>query len=700
MKRTSHATCHLCEATCGLEVEHDDHSVFAIRGDDADVFSRGYLCPKAYALKDVHEDPDRLRRPLVREAAGFREVSWDEALDRAAEGLARVRQKHGDDSIATYLGNPTTHSYAAILYALPLFKVLNTKNRFSSNSIDALPKLLTSYLMYGNQATLSVPDVDRTDFLLVIGANPVISNGSICCAPGMRKRLEALRARGARLVVVDPRRTETAQLADQHIFIKPGSDAWLLAAMLNLWFGEQLVTLGRLEPHCRGLAEVRQALRPFSVDRASIHTGIPEATIRQLARDFAAARSAACYSRLGACVQDFGATTTWLGELMNALSGNLDQPGGMMFSRAGVDLPALARSIGERGSFASFRSRIGGYPEFAGELPLAILAEEMETEGPGQVRAMITHAGNLALSAPNGARLGRALAKLDFMVAIDIYVNETTRHADVILPPTWGLEKGDFPLLFRSFAVRNTAKYSPALLKPEPGALEDWEIFLALTQRLAGKQRFGRLLAPALQAILAGGPKRLISAGLRFGPYGLSLKQLARRPHGIDLGPLTPRLPALLSGKLELAPEPMLRDLERLRARAKASDGLSLIGRRHQRSNNSWLHNTERLVKGPARCTLLVHPEDAKRASVKPGQEVWLESSVGKVRVPVEISDEVMPGVVSLPHGWGHDQEGVRLSVAKRHAGVSINDVTDDARVDAVSGTSSLNGVPVRLTGV
>lgn len=712
-----HTTCPLCEANCGLSVETDGERVLRVRGDEADPLSRGYLCPKAVALADLHDDPDRLRRPLKRTGDTFREIGWDEALDEAAQRLAQIQREHGRDAVALYIGNPTAHSYSAVLYGFLLMEALRTRSLFTSNSVDALPRLLTSYLLYGSQALLPIPDLDRTSFLLILGANPVVSNGSIMTAPDCKRRLQDLRARGGRIVVVDPRRTETAELADRHHFIRPGTDALLLLGLLHTLFVDGRVRIGELAGRVDGLAQLRRLVAPFSPARIAPATGIAAAEIVSLARAFAAAPSAVCYGRMGTCTQEFGTLSCWLIDLLNLLTGNLDRPGGALFPTPAVDLRRVASLLGQDGHFDRWRSRVSGLPEFNGELPAAALAEEIETPGRGQIRALITHAGNPALSLPNGPRLERALTRLDFMVSIDIYLNETTRHADLILPPLTGLERDHYALLFHALAIRNTTKYSPALFPAaaaDPSRRADWQILLELSSRLLAQHGLpGRLGGWALRRL--GGvlpPSRLIDLALRTGPHrkqGLTLQRLREAPHGIDLGPLEPQLPQLLrtSGqRIDLTPQTLVDDLQRLAARladavpSPAGTGepsLLLVGRRQLRSNNSWMHNSLRLVKGKSRCTLLMHPADAAPRGLRSGQAVRITSRVGAVTTEVELSDEVMPGVVSLPHGWGHDRPGTRLQVASQRPGVSMNDLTDEALLDRLSGCSILSGVPVRV---
>jgi anaerobic selenocysteine-containing dehydrogenase len=706
--RTHYRTCPLCEATCGLAIEVEGDRVTSIRGDDDDVFSAGYICPKATALADLHADPDRLRRPLRRVGDDWEEMEWDDAFDLVAHRLKLIQQAYGRDAVAVYQGNPTAHNLGLLTYGQVFLRRLGTRNLYSATSADQLPHMLSSLTMFGHQVLFPVPDIDRTDFMLIMGGNPLVSNGSIMTAPGVKKRLKAVQERGGKLVVVDPRRTETAALADQHIFVKPGTDALLLLAMLEVLHSDGVADPAHLAPHVAGADDVRRLALEFPPERVADLIGTDAATIRQLARDFAAADSAVCYGRIGVCTQEFGGLSSWLINLVNILTGNLDRAGGAMFTTPAIDVAGAATRAGHSGGFDRFRSRVSGLPEFGGELPVSVLAEEIETPGQGQIRALITSAGNPVLSTPNGARLDRALGELDFMVSIDMYVNETSRHADVILPPTGQLEHDHYDVALYMVAVRNVANYSPALFERGPDQRHDWEICAELASRMETSERpWGRAVGKMLRAAaLRVGPRGILEAGFRLGPYkGLTVKKLEANPHGIDLGPLRPRLPDMLYTRdktIDLAPAIYRRDLARLRdrffARKQQQNGeLVLIGRRHLRSNNSWMHNSHRLVKGKERCTLLVHPDDAARAGLADGDRATITSRVGSVVAPIEISDEMMPGVVSLPHGWGHDRPGVELRVARDHAGVSVNDLTDEQLYDRLSGTASLSGVPVEL---
>jgi anaerobic selenocysteine-containing dehydrogenase len=710
-RRIHHRTCCLCEASCGLKIELDGDQILSIRGDEEDPLSRGYLCPKATALQDLHEDPDRIRRPLKKEGDRFVEIGWDEAFELAARRIHEIQSEHGNDAAGIYVGNPTVHNHGAVLFGLAFMRSLKTKRRFSATSVDQLPHMLVSRFMFGHQLLLPIPDVDRTQHLLIIGANPLASNGSLMTAPGFRRRMQAIRERGGSIVVVDPRRTETAKLADEHHFVRPGSDAVLLLAMLHVILGEKL---GRGSPRTtsfRGEDRVRELVSAWTPERAAGHTGLSAEAVRSLARAFANAESAVCYGRIGTSTQAFGSLATWGVYLLNALTGNLDRPGGAMFPEPAVDLMTVPRpfSVG-RGSFRRWTSEVRGLPEFGGELPVATLAEEILDAGDKRLRCLVTNAGNPALSTPNGRRVEEALASLDFLVSVDFYVNETTRHADLILPPVSALERSHYDLVFHLLAVRNTVKYSPPLFDPPAGAKHDWQIWAELTrriERLRGSSLRRRLLFRTMRRL---GPDGIVDLGLRYGKHGrltggLTLNKLRKDPHGIDLGPLQPVLARRLTARqpyVELAPDLLVEDLKRLEAafaeRDTAREGeLLLIGRRQLRNNNSWMHNVERLAKGPERCTLLMHPQDAALRDVPAGATVRVSSRVGAVEVGVAISDEIMPGVVSLPHGFGHDRPKTRLSVASARPGASINDLTDEQRVDALSGVAAFSGVPVRV---
>jgi anaerobic selenocysteine-containing dehydrogenase len=704
-RKTHYRACHLCEAICGVVIETEGDTIVSIKGDKNDPLSRGHICPKAVALKDIHEDPDRLRRPVKRvtDAHGepqWQEISWEEALDSAARGLMDVHDRHGVHAIGVYLGNPTVHNYGMMTHQGNLFRHLRTNNRFSATSVDQLPHHLASLWLFGHKSLFPIPDIDRSDYFLMLGANPLASNGSIWTVPGVKKRIKAFKARGGKLVVIDPRHTETAQLANEHHFIKPGTDALFLLALLNTLFAEGLVNTAHLSEFTTGLDEVAQAIVDFTPEYAAAHTGIDAADIRRIAKELAAAGAGICYGRMGVSTQAYGALNQWLIQLINIATGNLDLPGGSLFTLPAVDQV----SNSSPGGFARHHSRVRGLPEFDREIPVAALAEEITTGGEGQIRALFTGAGNPVLSTPNGRQLDAALEQLEFMVSLDPYLNETTRHADIILPPTSPLEHDHYDIAFHINAIRNTARHSEAIFEKPEGALHDWEIFTELGNRVA--QMLGKEPQPAIP------PAQIIDMGLQAGPYadqGLSLDVLRDNPSGIDLGPLKPQLPGRLQTKDKIihcnTPEP-LADLARLRAEfpakkaeesADQSDTLQLIGRRHVRSNNSWMHNYRRLVKGKGRCTLLMHPQDMAQRDIAEGIEVSVTSRAGAVQVAVQASEEMMPGVVSLPHGYGHNRDGIRMGIARDHAGVSCNDITDELALDGLSGNAALNGVVVTV---
>jgi anaerobic selenocysteine-containing dehydrogenase len=730
-------TCPLCEATCGLALDVDEAAgtVTKVRGDAEDVFSHGFLCPKGVAIKELHDDPDRVRTPLIKQPDGsFAAASWDEAFAEIDRRLPAIMERGGRDAVAAYIGNPAAHSLAFLLYGKVLLKAIGTKNIFSASTVDQYPKQAASAMMFGTGTTIAIPDLDRTDFLLCLGANPLASNGSLMTAPDARGRLRAIRARGGRIVVVDPRRTRTAQEADDHLPIRPGTDALLLMALLHVVFAESLDSLGAADAMVDGLDQVRALAADFPPEAVAGPTGLDAEAIRRTARDFATAPSAVAYGRIGTTTQAFGTTTSWLIDVLNIVTGNLDTPGGAMFPKPSA---GLANTKGEPGRgrgarFGRWASRVRGLGEVFGELPVACLAEEIQTPGEGQVRALITVAGNPVLSTPNSERLAAALDELDFMVSVDIYVNETTRHADVILPSPSPLQKAHFDFVFQGFAVRNYTNYSPAVL-PRPGDMPDeWETVLRLVGVATGqgpspdvaaiddfvvRAAIGKEVADAYSpwhgrdpdALLAElaprvGTERLVDLMLRTGPYELTLAELEAQPHGIDLGPLAPRLPEVLrtpSGRIELAPEATVADVGRLHDALVAPPAeLVLIGRRHLRSNNSWMHNLPMLVRGPEQCTLHVHPADAQRLGLTDGGRATIRSRVGAVDAPVEVTEEIRPGVVSLPHGWGHGLTGVGMEVAAAHAGTNSNVLTDEDVVEPLTGTAVLNGIPVAVTPV
>lgn len=747
--RTAYRTCPLCEAGCGLEITvrpdgMGGEEIQRIRGDMADVFSKGYICPKGSTLKQLHEDPDRLLKPLIKRDGVHVEATWAEAWSAIEDGLGRVINQHGHKALAAYVGNPTAHSLSAMLFSRVLLTGLGTRQRFSASTVDQMPRHVASGFVFGTPMTVPVPDLDRTDFLLILGANPYASNGSLCTAPDFPGRIEAIRERGGTVVVVDPRLSRTAEEADQWIAIRPGTDGLFLAAIANTLIAEGLGNPGpHIAEHLAGLDDFATAIKPFTPDVVEEATGVSAETIRQIARDLASASSSAVYGRIGTTTTEFGSTTSWLIDSVNILTGNLDRPGGAMFAMPAAGGPTTHGKPGSGRGFKVGRghTRVSGYPEVMGEYPAGAMAEEILTPGDGQIRALVTLAGNPVLSTPNSEQLTNALDSLEFMISIDIYLNETTRHADVILPPPSQLQRGHYDVALLAFAVRNVANYSEPVLKLDDDQPDEWEIISKLTliaqglgadaaPSLADDMAIAALVRSAVgdeHSALSGrdpdelitelsasgrrGPERMLDFMLRSGPFGdgfgaeadgTSLDDLLDRPHGRDFGALVPRIPEILrtpSGKIEMAPEPFINDLFRLIDAIPDLEarGLVLVGRRHLRSNNSWMHNIKVLVKGKPRCTLQVHPEDASTLGLTDGGAASVKSRVGVVVAPVEVTDSIRKGVVSLPHGWGHGMPGTKLGVAAEHAGVNSNVLSDHEALDPLSGTSVLNGIPVEV---
>jgi len=742
---TRFATCPLCEATCGLAIEINGDRPVKVRGDADDVFSSGFICPKGASIGELHADPDRITTPLVRRNGELVEAGWDEAFAAIGERLAPIRDDGDPNATAIYLGNPNAHNLDGLIYLRALAKAVGTRNVFSATSVDQLPKQISAAAMFGGGLTIPIPDVDRTDHLLILGANPLASNGSLMTAPDMRGRLRAVRERGGRVVVIDPRRTRTAELADEHHPIRPGRDALFLAALAHTIVTEDLAEPGALREHVAGLDSIGEAVARFAPEAVEAACAIPAAEIRRIARDLAAAPAAAVYARIGTTTQEFGTLASWLVDVLNVLTGNLDRPGGAMFTLAAAG-QSNASGAGGRGRgfrLGRWSSRVRGMPEAFGELPVACLAEEILEPGEGRVRALVTIAGNPLVSTPNVGRLGKAFDALELIVSIDCYLNETSSLADVVLPVPTPLERPHYDLALYQLAIRNVANFSPPALAASPTIEPEWRTILRLAGLFAGAgpaadvDRFDDMvvlevarretategspvagMAPDEVVAALGerrGPERILDLMLRCGPYGagigdrpgrgdqvaLSLAALGESPHGIDLGPLAPRLPGVLrtaSGKVELCPPAFVADLDRLAATLEHDrDGIVLIGRRELRSNNSWMHNLPHLARGKDRCTMQVNPTDAERLGLVDGGPATVSSRTGSIVVPVEVTATIMAGVVSIPHGWGHDPPGMRMSIATASAGVNSNLLSDETFVDAISGTAALNAIPVRV---
>ena len=720
---TSHHTCNLCEAMCGIVIETKDKTntkttskdgavetqILSIKGDKHDPFSRGHICPKATALQDLYEDPERLTKPLQKTKHGWTTIEWDEAFDKIAERILKIQSAYGKDSVATYLGNPNVHNTGALLYGRHLLQALKTKNMYSATSVDQLPHHIVATKLFGHMLKIPVPDIDRTDFFLMLGANPVASNGSVMTVADVKKRLKDIQKKGGKVVVIDPRKTETAELADKHYFIKPGTDALLLLSMLYVIFESSLLNQEAMGILTNDIDGLKEDILNYSPERVAEHVGIDAVEIRRLTYQFTEAKRPVCYGRMGTSVQTFGTLTQYLITVFNILLGRLDKPGGLMFTKPAIDLSNLTG----RGNFDRNRSRVRNLPDFNGEFPVATLAEEILTPGEGQVKALLVAAGNPVLSTPNGEQLDKALSELDFMVSVDFYLTETSRHADFILPPVSPLERDHYDLAFNMLAVRDVAKFSPALFEAPKDAKHDWQIYLELAKRLLAKAPFKQKMQLKLVEMM--GLRGQLDLLLRTGTYGnklnpfkgLSFKKLLNSPHGVDLGPLKSQLPSVLktkSGRVELHRDLFMKDLHRIEQvffqppkETDQKNHFSLIGRRHIRSNNSWLHNSHRLVKGKSRCTVMMNSQDAERLKLSEADLIEVTSEVGSIQLPVEITDQIMTGVISVPHGWGHNKQGTRWSTAEKHSGQSANTLTDHSYIDEFSGTAVLNGVPVTV---
>lgn len=747
---THYRTCNLCEAMCGIAIQVDDNTITSIKGDQNDPFSKGHICPKALALKDIQTDPDRLKRPLMKTKEGWKEISWNRAFDIVADKAKGIQKQYGKNALGAYFGNPNTHHHGNILFLLPFLQALKTKNRFSATSNDQLPHMQANLELFGNQYLFPVPDIDHMDLFILLGSNPAASNGSLMSAPDYISRLKKITQRGE-TILIDPRKTETAKACSQHVFIKPGTDAFLLLGILHTLFAENLIETGRLHPHMEGIAEIQLICAEFTPEQVSEITGIAQHTVIELARKLANTPRACLFGRMGTSTQEFGGLATWLIYVINALTNHLDERGGLMFTKPAADMTEISDWLGQKGHINRYKT-VSGLPEFGGELPASAMADQILLESNEQIKMMFVVAGNPILSSSNSQRLDKAFKSLDFMVSIDYYLNETSRHADIILPPTAPLEQSHYDLVFNLLSVRNVAKYSPALFENEKNTRHDWEILLELKKRLEsvdvlsrtkelasyhllkrigpdgildlilrtgpygtqlpGTSQTGRFLVDAIQGVIPS--KHPIKKVLDLSPYGtpnrslskgLCLSSLLNYPHGIDLGPLQSRLPERLytpKKRIRLAPISYLKDMTRLRNAMERtpSNDLLLIGRRHVRSNNSWLHNSQRLVKGKNRCTLMIHPTDAKKAKLNHGDTALIQSRVGMVHIETQITDEIMQGVISIPHGWGHTMPDVQLNIATKHPGVNLNTLSDDQFVDKLTGTAAFNGVPVSVSKI
>jgi anaerobic selenocysteine-containing dehydrogenase len=695
---TKYRTCNLCEAICGLEITVEDNTVLSIRGDEKDTFSRGHICPKAVGLKDLHEDPDRLKKPLIKKDGEWIEATWDEAIKHAARSLVDIQIKYSKDAVAVYQGNPSVHNLGTSLFSPDFVRSIKTKNRYSATSVDQLGHHLAAETMFGNGLFVPVPDINRTDLWVIIGGNPMVSNGSMMTAPDIRGRIRDIQEREGRIIVIDPRYTETSEKADEHIFIKPGTDIWLLMGMLNFVIANDKINLGHLADAIdyTKIEAIAKAVESFDLDLAAAKTKISKERLSKFYTDFCNAKRAVLYGRLGISANKFGGLCHWAINTLNILTGNFDTEGGAMFTNPAVNVSSKKSPIVR---FGRWHSRVRNLPEYGGELPSSTLAEDILEPGDGQIKALFTSCGNPVLSVPNGRKLDEAFESLDFMVSVDIYLNETTRHADVILPPATGLETPHYPIGFHNLAIHNTANYSDPAVEKSEGSLYDWEIFSRLKKEVEAYRLeiTGEEKSDKPEFTL----EQKLGFMLQFGPHKLSLEELKKHPHGIDLGALEPQLPERIitpDGKLNIYPTIYETGVQNLiNSHDEEEHEFLLIGRRNLRSNNSWMHNLQRMTKGPNTCTALVHPEDAEAYNIKNGDNIKIRSRITAVEIEAEVSDEIMKGTISIPHGWGHDREGIRLHTASAKAGVSFNDLADDQLVDELSGVSVINAIPVSI---
>lgn len=696
--KTHYRVCNLCEALCGIEIEYIDKEIISIKGDKNDVLSKGHICPKAVALKDLYYDKDRLKTPLKRTENGWESISWENAFDEVTTKIKEIQAKYGKSSVSTYQGNPNVHNSGLMLYGKPFIQSLQTKNKYTATSVDQLPHHIASLLMFGHQMLIPIPDIDRTDFLLILGANPAVSNGSMLSAPGFSNRIKAIKKRGGKVINIDPRFTETSKISNEHYYINPGKDALLLLALIHTIFKEAHVNKSELFNEISGFEIIEEIVKDFSPEKTQHLIGITTSEIKNIAISFAKAEKAVCYGRLGVSTQEFGGICQWLVNVLNVITNNIDTIGGAMFTKPAIDLVMMSGMSGKTGTFDRYRSRVNKLPEYSGELPVATLADEILTEGEGQVKAMVCIAGNPVLSTPNGKKLEKALSQLEFMVSIDIYLNETSKHAHIILPSTTGLETSHYDLAFHQLSIRNTTKYSSILFEKEENQRHDWEILNTLTERICGVKN------PAT-------PEMKLDFMLQHSPYkseNLSVKKISNYPQGIDFGALKPCLKERLftaDKKINLAPTHFVEDLKRLKLKLKESQELKtndkfpfyLIGRRQLRNNNSWMHNAAILIKGNERCTMIMNEKDAEKLNIKNKQEIQVTSNVFSTKIPVELSNEIMQGVVSIPHGFGHHRNGIKIKLAQKNAGVSINDLTDDKKIDQLTGNADFSGTRVRI---
>jgi formate dehydrogenase len=708
MTDTRISYCRICEAICGIVVEVDGNRVVKVRGDPDHPVSKGYLCPKAAAMTRVLEDPDRVVHPLRRDrtTGGFVPVSWDDALGDIATRLKGIVREYGPQSVAMYLGNPASFSLSHMFWGKGFLDAIGSTNMYSPMPQDTASRCVASYALYGTPMLFPIPDVPNTDFLVILGANPLVSHGSLISLPRIADDLRAITARGGRVVVVDPARTKTAA-AFEHVPVRPGTDGWLVAAMLNVLFASQLVDRDAVDTIANGVEDLARAVEPCTAERAAVVTGVDADVITRLARDFAAAPSAAAYGRVGICRGPHTTVASYLLDALNIVTGNFDRRGGWILGTAPIDLVGMAARFG-MATYAKHRTRIGGLPDIAGHMPW-VLIDEMTTPGPGQVRALIVTAGNPILSAPDGAGLEKAIQDLDLVVSLDLYVTETNRHADYILPSPVFLERADVPIALLGHMPRPWIQSTEAVVAPPPDVREEWEVFDELARRMGLGAPFGQRSARLLGRIgVRLRPTLIVDLLLRTGRAGdwfglrrggLSLRKLRAHPHGLALGDAMPVGSAAAhiqhrDHKIRLADPDVLADLSRMVTEPAVSGPgeVLLVGRRDLRSINSWMHNARGgHGEEPA---LLVHPSDARTLALVDGGRADVTVEQSSIDVLVHVTEDIAPGVVSYPHGWGHDG-GWKAANALGGANVNRLASASLAAKDALSGASHLDGIPV-----
>jgi formate dehydrogenase len=716
MATEQHTTfCRICEAACGMVATVEDGRITKLRPDRDHPLSQGEACPKGVAMLEVHDDPDRVLHPMRRRAdgEGFERVSWREAIADIGTRLRAVRDEHGGDAIGWYMGNPGAFSYSHPLWVKGFVDALGSKHYYTASSQDVSNRFAASALLYGSPALLPIPDLNRTKFLLVVGANPLVSHGSVLTAPRIRHQLDEIVERGGRVVVVDPRRSETARQYE-HVPVQPDSDAQLLLSLLHVIFDEHLEDTAAITEQSTGTQLLRNAAAEHPPEATESATGVPADTVRALARDIAAAESAAIYGRTGSCLGRHGTLVSFLLDALGLVTGNLDRPGGLVFGRPVIALDEVAHR-GGLDSYGKVHSRIGGFPDVLGAMPASLMAEEITTPGDGQMHALFVSAGNPVMSVPDGDKLTRALVELDLLVSIDLYVNETNKHADYVLPAATFLEREDLPIAFLGFYTTPFIQWTEPVVAPRGEARDEWETI----DDIAGELGIVPLPIPQLRMLgrrltrwLT--PQRLVELLLRTSAQGdlfglrrgkLNLDVLRKHPSGIVVdeqiatGVLRKRI-YTRDKRVNLQPQQLREALDRLRDLGGADSGgefpLRLIGLRELRSHNSWMHNSPMLMRGKRTHAARVHPDDAVAHGLSDGGGVRITSKHGSLEVAVKVTDEIVAGTVALPHGWGHHGG---WQVANAAGGANSNVLAGSAVEDLepLAGMAFLNGIRVKL---